>query len=172
MSKLKANEYVSKSFPEATLIMDSNPGSGPAQTLKASLPWSTDYIFVTEANIYYDSDLILQMFETISASDDIVGVFGITPRIDVAATHRAVSIEGKLNLSGKKVNDASVKFRNMGTWMLRLDFREELTDEAGDIIDILHDMTERQITRQPVQHESNYLHIAVPQDIILWCESL
>ena len=84
------NDFVVTQFPKAKLDFDENPGLGSARTLSQSFPWATEHAFVTEANIFYEEELITANLEQIEKIPQTIAVVNITLHTDVANTHRSV----------------------------------------------------------------------------------
>jgi choline kinase len=162
------NDYLSHQFQDFNVVLNPNPGSGSAQTLAASLPWKTDLALVSEANIYYESYLICQMMQAITDKENIEGVLAVTPKTDIAPTHRPVAIGGKLNLAKRE----SLKsfYRNMGVYVLRENFGEKI-NQIPDIIDVLNNLNVLGVPLITIQYLGEYLHIATTDDVEMWKEN-
>ncbi len=159
------NDYISHNFQDIQLVLDQNPGSGSAQTLKLSMPWRTELALVSEGNIYFESFLINQMLHLMQANPDLLGMLSITPKIDVASTHRRVSINNGLDLSGSSLSTDI--FKNMGAYVLRDTILKEVSN-TPDIIEVLNILN---ISGQPIaalDYYGCYLHMETPNDIPSW----
>ena len=106
------------------------------------------------------------MFQLMQNSEDALGVLSITPKVDVAKSHRKITLKNGLDLTG----DSSVGenyFRNMGAYILRNTIQEAIA-ETRDIIDVLNLLN---LAGQPLltfQYLGTYLHIETAADIKSW----
>lgn len=165
------NDYVSHNYQKARLLLNPNPGNGSAQTLKVSLPWQTREIFVTEGNIYYESYLISQLHQLLLDDHNLIAALSITPRVDIAPTHRRI-IKGKsLDLSGRSQSAGEKAYRNIGAYAVRSSFQQDLDTVSKDIIEVLDNLSVTPYSLAVLEYYSHYLHMASPEDIIFWANT-
>jgi len=160
------NDYITHCYQKARLVFDKYPGNGSAQSLKSSMHWQSENVFVTEGNIYYESYLIFQLFQIMNMDKDLVGVLSATPKVDVASTHRKIVNDGGLDITGK--NASITQFlRNMGAYVLKSSFQESI-NETPDIIEVLNLLNLNGIPIFALNYDGPYLHIETPKDIATW----
>ncbi len=160
------NDFINRRYQKVNLIFDQHPGSGSARTLKESLPWETDEVFITEANIFYESSLIRQLFTLLKSDTKTEAVLAVTPHIEIASTHRPVVFEEGLDLTGKNIIGKKV-FKNMGAYAVRSPFQESL-NQTKDIIEVLNLMILCGRNVKAFPYLGNYLHIETPRDMLSW----
>lgn len=160
------NTFVAEELPCVDLRIDDVPGSGSARSLQLSYPWRQEWGFVTEANIFYNSDLIKQSLEILAHSQEALGIISVTKHVDVAKTHRPVRLSPCLAIAGKSDSE-KVQYRNVGAYILNARF-EQYSRMANDIIDIIHIMNLVGEFFAPNMYDGDYLHIEDQQDVEYW----
>jgi len=162
------NDFITRKYHRATLAFDPNPGSGSAHTLAQSFPWTTEIVFVTEANIFYHGDLIEANIVKMQQHPHPQAIVNITSKTDVANTHRSISISPTLNLEKKPTHEV-VLYRNMGVYTLDRGVQRYI-DTAADLIDVIATMHVNGETVCINVYNGVYLHIASVKDTESWRE--
>ena len=110
------------------------------------------------------------MFQLMQNSEDALGVLSITPKVDVAKSHRKITLKNGLNLTGDSYVEENY-FRNMGAYVLRDEFEETIA-ETRDIIDVLNLLNSAGQPLLTFQYLGTYLHIETTTDIKSWQSQL
>lgn len=160
------NVFVSEELPSVDLRFDNAPGGGSARSLEHSYPWRKEWNFVTEANIFYSSDLIRQSLEVLAHNHEAIGVINITEKVDVAKTHRSIRLSSNLTVAEKNDSEKA-QHRNVGAYILNKRF-EKYSHLANDIIDIIHILNLAGDIFAPNIYSGDYLHIEDQQDLKYW----
>ncbi len=160
------NDYITNCYQKVNLTMDATPGSGSAQSLKSSLPWKSENVFVTEGNIYYESYLVAQLFQMMSMNSHLVAVLSVTPKVEVASTHRKVVNGVTLDLTGG-VAETTKHYKNMGAYVLNHSFQEYI-DQCPDVIAVLNYLNLSGFPVTALNYYGPYLHIETPKDVASW----
>ncbi len=160
------NNFVSMELPNALLCFDKNPGTGSANSLRQTYPWSKEWGYVTEGNIFYKPDLIKESLALAKNQGGLCGVISVTDRVDVAKTHRSVRLSPRLEIA-KKGDNEGLKFRNLGAYVLNRKF-EEYAQLAVDIIDVITIMNMMGVQFASYLYEGDYLHMENSQDVNEW----
>ena len=85
------NNHVLQNYPQARLVFDAEPGNGSAHSLRASLPWKSEYVFITEANIAYAKSLPPEMMHVLIETGAL-GVLAATNKLTAAETHKIITL--------------------------------------------------------------------------------
>lgn len=161
------NDFVTHRYPQARLIIDDTPGLGTAKSLIKSFPWSTESVFVTEGNIFYDESLITSMYGLFERTRS-VAVLGVTQKHDVAPTHRRVQLSPKINLTRSSTKSSEPISRNIGAYFIQSSIENFLYDGPNDIIDCLALLVSEGAQIVAYEYLGTYLHLMNKDDVQKW----
>lgn len=165
------NNWATDIYPKTNLIIDEAAGQGTAGTLKKSFPWERTVNFITEADIYYESDLIRGLLRAWATNSEIKASIGITPRIHVAPTHRQINLDPSLTVSPQnEASSAAVKYRNIGAYILEREVEDYIKEGIKNLIDVIGLMILCGEVVVPYIYSESLLHIAELRDVKKWRE--
>lgn len=161
------NDFISHKYQKIRLIIDDQPGSGSAKSLIKSLPWSTDKVFVTEGNIFYDSSLIKDMYEIFNKIG-VIAALSVTPKHEIAPTHRVVQITPKIDLTKRIIHSSTQIYRNVGAYFMLSSIDKFLNSGSKDIIDCLALLVANNFDIAINIYSGSYLHLMIKEDVRKW----
>lgn len=164
------NDYLSHHVQKAQIKFDDMPGSGTVNSLRKAIPLRTNEIFVSEANIFFEPSLIVNLYNTLVSSDHLIGVIGITSDMNTASTHRHVRYQPELNITGSPNNQRTNKEgKNIGAYFLRSDIDTSLQEsDERDLISHLNSLNISNHNVGYVEYFGTYLHIENQLDSLTW----
>ena len=101
------NTFVSEELPSVDLLFDNAPGSGSAKSLERSYPWRQEWNFVTEANIFYSSDLIRQSLEVLARNHEA------SRQYKLGEAFRSCSLDPRCTRARVQANQANVQVQTL-----------------------------------------------------------
>lgn len=162
------NSFIKTAYPQTTIVYDTSPGRGTLFSLKKALPLSTKRTFISESDIYYDSDLI---YGLLSLQENGIA---ITDKTDVAPTHRKVSLNPFIIECYEKNHNTHAKYRNIGAYILDIKCQNFLLESPHhNMIDFFQAIAQDSKCKvEPFLYDGLYLHMAYPNDVVKWENAL
>ncbi len=165
------NNWVNDTYPRANFLIGDEAGTGTANTLKKSFPWGIEPNFVTEADIYYDIDLVRGLIKVWNNSPKAKACIGVSPLVHVAPTHRQIEINPNLIIYSHNDDDVKTQeYRNIGAYILSGDVENYIRDDTQNIVDVIGLMILGGEIVVPYIYSEILLHIAELRDVEKWRE--